>query len=298
MTKFPLKNFKIDILSSRALSQLYFCHSFQMIDFSKKIGDTETIALLSRGDNIGITLAESPLMRKALLLVKPKSIMDVAICLSIIRPAAKDARKEFEIGKYAKDSIIFDDDVIYVVSELLNCEEDMADKIRRGYCKGDRETLRILEDLLDRQGVRVKYKVKKILESLRKYGFCKAHAFSYAQLVWQLAYQKAHRPKKFWKSTLKNIDTSYKPWVHFYEAKCQGISDPNQKRKKSIYAEHRNKKLEEIEKPLQQLKKYGTWDMKDDTFMEGCYFFYQNPYYYFKGVIANSRSLTTGKSRS
>lgn len=289
------KNFKIDILSSRALSQLYFCHSFQMIDFSKRIGDSETMALLSRGDNIGITLAESPLMRKALLLVKPKTIMDVAICLSIIRPAAKDARKEFEIGKYAKDSIIFDDDVIYVVSTLLNCGEDMADKIRRGYCKGDRETLRILEDLLDRQGIQVKVKVRKILESLRMYGFCKAHAFSYAQLVWQLAYQKAHRPKKFWKSTLKNIDTSYKPWVHYYEAKCQGIGDPNQKRKKSIYAEHRNKKLEEMETPLEQLKKYGTWKMKDDTFMEGCYFFYQSPYYYFKGVIANSRSLNYGR---
>ena len=291
------KNFKIDILSSRALSQLYFCHSFKLIDFSKRIGDPETIALLSRGDNIGITLAESPLMRKALLLVKPKTIMDVAICLSIIRPAAKDARKEFELGKYAKDSIIFDDDVIYVVSTLLNCSEDMADKIRRGYCKSDRETLRTLEDLLDRQSIQVRVKVKKILESLRKYGFCKAHAFSYAQLVWQLAYQKAHRPKKFWKSTLKNIDTCYKPWVHFYEAKCQGISDPNQKRTKSIYAEHRNKKLAVMEKPLQQLKKYGTWDMIDDSFMEGCYFHYQNPYYYFKGLIANSRSIHYGKTK-
>ena len=42
---------------------------------------------------IQITLEETPLMRKALLLIKPKSIMDLAICLSIIRPAAKDAKK-------------------------------------------------------------------------------------------------------------------------------------------------------------------------------------------------------------
>ena len=44
------------------------------------------------------------------------------------------------------------------------------------------------------------------MENLRKYGFCKAHVLSYAQLVWQ-SYLKAHRPKKFWRSTLKNIDT-------------------------------------------------------------------------------------------
>lgn len=291
------KNFKIDILSSRALSQLYFCHSFLEIDFDRHLGDSKTIELLSQGENIGLTLAESPLMRKALLLIKPKTIMDLAICLSIIRPAAKDARKEFEIGKYAKDSIIFDDDVIFVVSSLLNCTEDMADKLRRGYCKSDKETLRTLENLLDRQGLYTRAKVKKILENLRKYGFCKAHAFSYAQLVWQLAYQKAHKPKKFWKSTLKNIDTSYKPWVHFFEARCQGIKEPNKNKKKSIYGEHRNKKLEVNLTHLEHLKKYGTWQMNDDTFIEGCYLFYQSPYYHFYGLIANTRSLNFGKTK-
>ena len=33
-------------------------------------------------------------MRKALLTLRPKSIKDIAICLAIIRPAAKDTRKE------------------------------------------------------------------------------------------------------------------------------------------------------------------------------------------------------------
>ena len=46
---------------------------------------------------------------------------------------------------------------------------------------------------------------------------------------------------------------------------------------------------------MQQLQKYGTWNMKDDSFMEGCYFFYQSPYYHFCGLIANSRSLNYGR---
>ena len=33
---------------------------------------------------------------------------------------------------------------------------------------------------------------------------------------------QAKAPKKFWKATLKNIDTCYRNWVHIYEAKCEG----------------------------------------------------------------------------
>ena len=62
-------------------------------------------------------------------------------------------------------------------------------------------------------------RIAKKLSTIRKYGFCKAHALSYAQLVWQLAYQKAHYPEQFWKATLKNVDSCYRKWVHIYEAK-------------------------------------------------------------------------------
>ena len=98
-------------------------------------------------------------------------------------------------------------------------------------------------------------------KSLRKYGFCKAHAFSYAQLVWQLAYQKAHRPKKFWRSTLKNVDSCYRSWVHPYEARCYGVSIETKQKTKSIYSERKRQKIETITDPLLQLQKYGTWDI-------------------------------------
>ena len=120
------KSFKIDILSSRGLSQLYYCHRFNTIDFNINIGDKKTIELLCNGDNIGITLAETPLMRKALMLIKPKNINDLAVCLSIIRPAASDAKKEFQLNNFNSEHIIFDDDVIQVLSKLGGCEEDEA----------------------------------------------------------------------------------------------------------------------------------------------------------------------------
>ena len=44
-----------------------------------------------------------------------------------------------------------------------------------------------------------------LLSNLRAYSFCKSHSYSYAQLVYKIAYEKAHNPYKFWKSTLKIV---------------------------------------------------------------------------------------------
>ena len=253
------KSFKIDILSSRGLSQLYYCHRFNTIDFNINIGDKKTIELLCSGDNIGITLAETPLMRKALMLIKPKNINDLAVCLSIIRPAASDAKKEFQLNNFNSEHIIFDDDVIQVLSKLCGCEEDEADKLRRGYCKNKKESLDTIDSFLKDKSKKNQVKIKKILSNLRKYGFCKAHAYSYAQLVWQLAYQKAHFPKRFWKATLKNVKSCYRKWVHLYEASQVGLSVNKNSCNKSIYAQHREKKYDSnsYHSVLEQVKEYG-----------------------------------------
>ena len=291
------KNFKIDILSSRGLSQLYYCNRLNTINFDTHLGDLKTIELLCNGDNIGITLAETPLMRKALKLIKPKTIKDLAICLSIIRPAAKDTKKEFELGNFNKDNIIFDDDVIMLLSKLMNCDEELADKFRRGYCKGDSVSISLINMYLSRQSKERQIKVNKILKNLKKYGFCKAHALSYAQLVWQLAYQKANHPQIFWKSTLKNVVSCYRKWVHLYEAKCVGITTDCIKLNKSIYAKNRGKKIEKKTIKLEQLKSYGYWIMDNDIFYPTCYGFIKNDYYIFKGLIASSRIIHCGKNK-
>tara|TARA_B110000971_G_C19987448_1_gene490298 strand:- start:162 stop:476 length:315 start_codon:yes stop_codon:yes gene_type:complete len=65
--------------------------------------------------------------------------------------------------------------------------------------------------------------VFKNLAGLRKYSFCKSHAYSYAQLVWYLAYMKAHYPEEFWKATLNHNQSHYRGWVHKYEAERAGV---------------------------------------------------------------------------
>tara|TARA_B100000575_G_C23140064_1_gene663223 strand:+ start:167 stop:3367 length:3201 start_codon:yes stop_codon:yes gene_type:complete len=323
------KHFKIDILSSRGLSQLYYCHRFNTINFDTHLGDKKTIELLSIGDNIGITLAETPLMRKALMLVKPKTIMELAICLAIIRPAAKKAKEEFENGNYSKSTMIFDDDIIYLLAELIGCDQDMADKIRRDYCKGNKNTYKMINSHLKKKSKEETIKIKKSLTNLRKYSFCKAHALSYAQLVWQLAYQKANYPVKFWKSTLKNISSCYRKWVHIHEGYCKNVYIKEKNDNLSIYAKNKNKPKHQTNTDLERLKIYGYWNIhnklcnnnlgssKNSLFFQGCYFKNNVLNYNFnsvnnetdksfkntkdrvkyKGIIAASRLLNRGKIR-
>ena len=288
------KNFKIDILSSCALSQLYYCRRFELIDFNSNIGDEETVNLLCNGDNIGITLAETPLMRKALLLVQPKNVVDLAICLSIIRPAAKDAKKDMENGEL-DNNIIFDDDAIFLISKLLKCDEEYADKVRRDYCKSD-DICSIIKDRLKTLSKREGKKILGILDNLKKYSFCKAHALSYAQLVWQLAYEKTHKPKRFWKSVLKYSNSCYRNWVHIYEARCHDILYENNKNE-SIYATNKRQSINNVKSKLEQIKRFGYWNMTDDNFYKKCYYIESEDRVYLKGLIASSRNIFFGKSK-
>ena len=240
------KNFKIDILSSRGISQLIgICNN--NIDFNDCFYDEDTYNLLISGDNIGITLAESPLMRKALLKIKPNSISDIATCLAIIRPAAKDARvADNDIDFDTK--FVFDDDAIHILSNYLDIPCDLADKFRR--CLSKNKWSDDLKDkydkLINKLNKKDKQKIEEALANLRKYSFCKSHSYSYAQLVYKLAYEKTHNTIKFWKSTIKNSHSSYRKWVHLYEARLAGVNVNEfilKSRDCSIYATNRRKKF-------------------------------------------------------
>jgi len=287
------KNFKIDILSSRGISQLITI-SGRNIDFNNCKYDDKTYKLLQSGDNIGITLAESPLMRKALLGIKPKSIDDIAICLAIIRPAAKDTRKEINNIDY-KTKFIFDDDAINLLSKKLNIDEGLADKFRRCIAKGkwDKSIKEKYDNLLKTLPDIELIKLNNEISNLRHYSFCKSHSYSYAQLVYKLAYQKAHNPKKFWEATLKNVNSAYRKWVHLYEACRNGVDVNNIINKQkdcSIYAEARRKKFYNLTK-TEQLTRYGYWNMKKGEFFPNCYFYKKKDEYLFGGLIASVRML-------
>ena len=162
-------------------------------------------------------------MKKALLKIKPSCLKDIAICLAIIRPAAKDANINNNEIDY-NTNIIFDDDVIQLLSNYFNISESLADKFRRCLSKNKwkKKDMLIYSKLFNKLEDQKKIILKNQIYNLRFYGFCKAHSFSYAQLVYKLAYYKAHYPKEFWESYNKNVCSSYRKWVHIYNAFKEG----------------------------------------------------------------------------
>lgn len=212
--------FKIDILANRGLSQLIKIDSkpFDQYDFE----DKKTIELLQSGNNIGITFAESPGMRKILSTLKPKTVLDIAKCLALIRPGS--SANSPDTIEDLDNEVIFDDDAIVYIQKMLNCTEDKADSIRRLYAKGN--PIEIGQFEIELFGTNPDLDIDSIsakLVNLKKYSFCKSHALSYAYLVWALAYHKANNPKEFWKSTVKNCHSIYRQWVHIREAICSGV---------------------------------------------------------------------------
>lgn len=199
--------FKIDILSNRGLAQYLDIPTNLKIEEIPE-NDPKVIELFSKGDNIGITFAESPAMRKAFMQVKPKNIQEIAMCLALIRPAAND-------------EIVYDDDAINYISELIHSDLSTADRFRKAFAKGKKEEIDYFRYIIS--DFKNKNEIIENLNNLRKYSFCKSHALSYAKLVWALGYAKVYYPVEFWKSTLKHCHSHYYKWVHIREAICVGI---------------------------------------------------------------------------
>lgn len=277
--------FKIDILSNRGLAQLFDISETNIEDYPKS--DELVTKLFRNGNNLGLTFAESPAMRKILALVKPKNFMDIAFCLALVRPAAANGNKnkailDFERGEFG-NYLIFDDDAINFIKNSINCNEGEADKFRRGFSKNKEKLINEFDALLNQFNMNDdnKSKLSSSLSDLRRYSFCKSHAISYGKLVWALAYCKAYFPKEFWKATLKHCHSSYRKWVHYNEAKTAGLNIKKPKKCKK-----------EIDDANNQYLEYGYW--LSSNFIDNCYLNIieddsQEYYVKFRGLIATGR---------
>lgn len=276
---------KIDLLCNRGLSQLWDIDDRPLSSYPYE--DEKISTLLSSGDVIGLTQAESRTMRKALMAIKPKNYRDVALALALIRPAAADkGRKSLYLRSLAEGDnrkmTIYDDDSIFFISEVIGCSMDEADAYRRAFKKGNQE---MIQEFFKRLKPRRHKEMRvKQLNDLNKYSFCKGHSLAYGQLVWALAYHKAYNPRKFWESTIKHVNSSYRTWVHTRAAQNAGV-----------FVRTKHHSLTKI----QQFLKQGWWQGRD--FLPGCFLEKVDDaedVWAFRGLIAQLKSNSNVGKRS
>lgn len=281
---------KIDLLSNRGLAQLaQICPDQCLTEYPER--DYKVQKIFEKGLNIGITFGESRGMRRLFMEMKPKSMSDIAIALALIRPAAAaEGRKQefldkWKLGIYSgqedqlQKPIIYDDDAIYKIRCALGCDAAEADVWRKGFAKGNaraRVDFRIKMAAIGHTQDIINLVVED-LNQLIYYSFCKSHAFSYAQLVWALAYWKVYRPHEFWAAALNHCNTDYRKWVHFREARCSGLQlsrSPSPYRIGLINGQSKliSTKGEQLllaePNSVNEYKEFGYWTSKD--FIKGC----------------------------
>jgi DNA polymerase III alpha subunit len=218
-----LEHFKIDILANRGLSQLWEIDQRPLTDYPEE--DEATSALLCRGDILGVTQGESPAMKRLFRAIRPKTKSDCTLATALIRPVATQGRRRASFFQdWSKDgfqdTIVFEDDAIEIIGDILGCDQYTADMWRRAFAKKNEEKMFEFMQLVGDHPR--KQEVFQALKELSHFGLCRAHAINLGRLIWALAYQKAHNPKEFWQAALKHCQGSYARWVYWQEAKLAG----------------------------------------------------------------------------
>jgi len=220
-----LEHLKVDILANRGLSQLLEVDpDMNLTDYPME--DEATAKLLSRGDVLGVTQGESPAMRRLFRAIQPKSVYDCVFATAMIRPVAMSGRQKASMfqdwsKEAVQDSVVFEDDAIDIISDIIGVDMYEADMYRRAFAKKNDE--KIIE-FVERLGKHPKkQEAIDTLMTLSGFGLCRAHAVNLGRLIWALAYQKAHNPKEFWAACLKHCEGSYRRWVYQTEAHRHGL---------------------------------------------------------------------------
>jgi DNA polymerase III alpha subunit len=281
-----LEHLKVDILANRGLSQLLEVDTVtKLTEYPEE--DKETADLLCRGDVLGVTQAESPAMRRLFRAIQPRSMKDCVFATALIRPVAVSGRKKATMfqdwsKEKMEDTIVYEDDAIDRISEVLGIDKYEADMYRRAFAKKNEE--KILEFTTRLGNHPRKNNIIEMLQGLSGFGLCRAHAINLGRLIWALAYQKAHNNKKFWEAAIKHCHGSYRRWVYRTEAKRVGIDVVTPSNS------------DRWDTPEFQYRKYGWWSQKD--FMPGMYVkeLYMDKVE-FAGLVANGRVFRGDKGK-
>ncbi|MFH0825076.1 MAG: DNA polymerase III subunit alpha [Pseudomonadota bacterium] len=215
------------------------------------LDDRKTYALLRSTESIGVFQLESPGQRNLLGRLQPTRFSDLTAEISLFRPGPVEGnmvetyvkrRNDMEpvviphprlipILRHTYGVILFQEQVLRIVHTFAGLSYGEADAFRRAMTK-DRKSKKML--LLKEkffQGAKAKGHSKELtadifaqVAAFASYGFCEAHAASFAHITYQSAYLKAHHPQAFYLGLLNAGQVgSYPPSLFLNEARRRGI---------------------------------------------------------------------------
>ena len=227
------------------------CPKPREIDFDAiPENDPATCDVIAAGRTMGVFQIESPAMRGLLRTMKARTLEEVAQALALIRPGAAEygskelfvkrlrGQEEIEYAHPALKEIlgdslgvcIFQELVMQISQTLGSMSLAEADLIRRASAKfsgrSDRERLR--GKFLQAAGMMALTEQQReetwmMVEKFAGFGFCKAHAATYADISYRMAYLKTHHPAEFLAAMCSAGAGFYHVSAYVEEAKRWGI---------------------------------------------------------------------------
>jgi len=227
------------------------CPTARNLDFDGiPENDPATCDVIASGRTLGVFQIESPAMRSVLRTMNARTLEQIAIALAIIRPgAAEYGSKELFVKRlrgeepvlYAHDSLkpilgdtlgvcIFQEQVMQIAQTVGSMSLAEADLVRRSSVKysgrADRDRLRgKFEKAAALMGL-TKSQLEEtwlMVEKFAGFGFCKAHAATYADISYRMAYLKTHYPAEFLAAMCSAGAGFYHVSAYVEEAKRWGI---------------------------------------------------------------------------
>ncbi len=213
--------------------------------------DPETCEVIATGRTMGVFQIESPAMRGLLRMMKARTLEEIAQALALIRPGAaeygskelfvKRLRGEEEV-KYAHPALesilsdsrgvcIFQEQVMQISQALGNMSLAEADLVRRSSIKysGRSDHTRLRGKFLLAAGMMGLTEAQReetwmMVEKFAGFGFCKAHAATYADISYRMAYLKTNHTAEFLAAMCSAGAGFYHVSAYVEEAKRWGIA--------------------------------------------------------------------------
>jgi DNA-directed DNA polymerase III PolC len=248
---------KMDLLGQRGLTTMSLALANieqargKRVDFDAiPEDDSATCEMISQGRTMGIFQIESPGMRGLLRALRARTLDAISLALALIRPGASEygAKETFlkrlrkqEPVRYSHPGLaailgetlgvcVYQEQVMQIAQAVGSMSLAEADLVRRATAKfaDQRERERLRAKFL-KAATQMGLAGKKLdetwlmVEKFAGFGFCKAHAATYADLSYRIAYLKVHYPAEFLAAMCSSGAGFYHVSAYVEEAKRWGI---------------------------------------------------------------------------
>ena len=213
-------------------------------------GDKKVFDIIGDGRTLGVFQLESPGIRSLAKKLRPASLGDITLLISLYRPGPQQSGmvKNFIERKFGREKttfphsdlepilrdtygvILYQEQVMRIALKIAGYSLSQADVLRKAIARLSAEEMekqrtRFIKGSLERGYSRhTAQNIFGLISKFASYGFVKAHAAAYSDISYRLAYLKVYFPAELISAILSNNSGYFGRAQYIEEARRLGLS--------------------------------------------------------------------------